>query len=170
MPTELAVISIKGHVNLDSSLLPTNDKITMSLTIILPDNVVDMGNYDTNMDLKAMPTRIEGEEVTWNLYKLKQKLVITCKGKEVWSTEYTDLIYRKNNGQSVGTNDDSDPRAWEKSVVELTFTNEDTATLGYRQTGWISTYPYQQNYQAVKPFGIIHQYKVNLNLMHIISS
>ena len=143
MSTELAVISIKGHVNLDSSLLPTNDKISISLTIKIPWNVVSIENYYIpNEQMKTLPPHAEGEDVTWNLYKLKQKLVITCKGKEVWSTEYTDLIYRKNYGQGIETNDDSDPRAWEKSVVELTFTNEDTATLGYRQTGWISTYPY----------------------------
>ena len=128
------VISIKGNLKSNSSLRSTYDKTSITLTINLRDKVIDLENYYTpNMKLLELPPHIEGEEVTWNLYKLKRKLVITCKGKVVWIMEYADLFDEQKFGSTVF----SVLSAWEKDVMGITFTNEDTATLGYRETGGI---------------------------------
>ena len=136
LSTVSTVISIKGNVDSDSSLLPTYNGISVGLTIKITDNIVEIENHYTSneeeMKLTNMPPFLAGEEVTWNLYKLKRKVAITCKGKVVWEMQYIKLFDRKYDD---GIFSQRSMKAWSKSVIEIKFTELDTATLGYRKTG-----------------------------------
>ena len=132
------MISIKGNVDPESSLLPTYDGISVGLIIRIPENKVVIDNHYTSnrkeMKLTNMPSDSDGKEAKWILYKLKRKLLISCRGKIVWEMDYIKLFDRKYDD---GVFSQRSMRAWSKTVTEIIFKSEDDATLGYRKTGRI---------------------------------
>ena len=130
-----AVISIKANVDPNSSLLPKYEGMTISLTIRIPDNVVEIENHytsktaDMELDLSNMRS---SDNVWWVLYKLKRKLVIKCRGEKVWEMDYINLFDRKYDGAVFSQRS---MRAWSKKVEELMFTDQHTAGLSYRRSG-----------------------------------
>ena len=121
----------------DSSLLPTYDGISISLTIRTPDNVVKIENHHTSkseeMELSNMPSDMTGE-VNWRLYKINRKVVIECEGEKVWEMEYIKLFDTKRV-TGPNANSQRSMRAWSKTVVKIMFEEQDTGTLGYRKAG-----------------------------------
>ncbi|KAL5269910.1 hypothetical protein ACHWQZ_G003394 [Mnemiopsis leidyi] len=130
------VISFSATVDPDSSLLPTYTGISIGLTIRIPENVVEIENHHTSksteMDLTNMPPDMTGE-VRWALFKLNRKLLIRCKGLKVWEMEYIKLFDTKHDD---GVLSQRSMRAWSKTVVEISFNQQDTGTLGYRKAGF----------------------------------
>ena len=129
------VISIKATVDPDSSLLPTYEGISISLTIRTPDNVVQIENHytsnSTEMELTNMPSDMTGE-VRWVLLKLNRKVVIRCKGVQVWEMEYIKLFDRKYDNDIFSQRSMT---AWSKKVLSIMFDEQDKGTLGYRKRG-----------------------------------
>ena len=130
------VISIKGNVDPESSLLPTYNGISVGLTIRIPQNVVEIENHYTSkpeeMKLTNMPSISDGKEMRWILYKLKRKLLIICRANIVWEMDYVKLFDQKHDSEVFSQRS---MKAWSKTVTEIIFTSEDDATLGYRKTG-----------------------------------
>ena len=130
------MISIKGNVDPESSLLPTYDGISVGLTIRIPQNVVEIENHYTSkpeeMKLTNMPSISDGKEIRWILYKLKRKLLITCRGNIVWEMDYIKLFDRKYDD---GVLSQRSMKAWSKTVTEIMFTEHDTASISYRKSG-----------------------------------
>ena len=130
-----AVISIKANVDPNSSLLPKYEGMTISLTIRIPDNVVEIENHytsktaDMELDLSNMTS---SENVWWVLYKLNRKLVIKCRGEKVWEMDYINLFDRKYDGAVFSQRS---MKAWSKKVEEIMFTDRHTAGLSYQRSG-----------------------------------
>ena len=135
--SDTKVISIKATVDPDSSLLPTYEGISIGLTIRTPENTVEIENHYTSnaaeMKLTNMPADMTGE-VKWVLFKSNRKVVIRCKGVQVWEMEYIKLFDTKNDN---GIFSQRSMRAWSKTAVEIMFNQQDTGTLGYRKKGKI---------------------------------
>ncbi|KAL5268478.1 hypothetical protein ACHWQZ_G002372 [Mnemiopsis leidyi] len=129
------ILSITATVDPDSSLLPTYTGISIGLTIRTPENVVEIENHHTSrsteMDLTNMPSDLTGE-VELSIYKLRRKVVVTCKETKVWEMEYIKLFDTKYDD---GVLSQRSMRAWSKTVVEIMFNQHDTGTLGYRKKG-----------------------------------
>ena len=135
--SDTKAISIKATVDPASSLLPTYDGISIGLTIRTPENTVEIENHYTSkpyeMKLNNMPADMSGE-VRWVLAKLNRKVVIRCKGVQVWEMKYIKLFDTKHDNAILSQRS---MRAWSKTVVEIMFDHQDTGTLGYRKRGKI---------------------------------
>ena len=121
----------------DSSLLPTYEGISIGLTIRTRENTVEIENHHTSdseeMKLTNMPADMT-REVRWVFFKLNRKLVIRCKGVQVWEMEYIKLFDTKHDNAILSQRS---MRAWSKTVVEIEFDQHDTGTSGYRKRGKI---------------------------------
>ena len=134
-PEEQRIISLKASVTPDSSLLPTYTGISIGLTIRVSQNVVEIENHHTSsaseIKLTNVPNDSDGK-FRWVLFKLKRKIVMVGKGRTVWKMEYIKLFDTKYDNGELSQRS---MRAWSKSVVEITFNEQDTVTRAYRKSG-----------------------------------
>ena len=131
------IISLKASVNSNSSLLPAYTGISIGLTIRASENLVEIENHHTSnaseMKLINVPYDANGK-FRWALFKLKRKIVIICKGHTVWEMDYIKLFDTKYDNGELSQRS---MRAWSKSVVDITFIEQDTMTRAYRKSGSI---------------------------------